>query len=201
MRPLILTMMLAFLVFSCFYRTRYVSKEELVQYILNPENGLIKTEQRNGFDIQVLYRPNDLIVEQLAVITTQVEWDSLSHALAPYRYFIVKISKDNKELETHAAASPELHRKLIEHLNSGIAQDFKAIAGKDTLDVDQVVYTPFFGTANQTSFMLVFKTNESKLSTTNLIYNDSFFGLGLVDYEFKKSELKRIPRLTFNSSH
>src|SRR5690606_11825755 len=124
------------------------------------------------------YRPNDLIAEQMTVAGTEAEWDSLSHALGSYRYFIVKLSKDNKELETHAASSPDLHLKLIEYLNGGIAQDFRAIAGKDTLEVDQVVYTPFFGSANQTSFMLVFNTDAQTPSTINLIYTDSFFGLG-----------------------
>lgn len=199
MRSLTLALTLTVLVSSCFYRTRYATKEELVQYILNPENNLIKTEQRNGFDVQVLYRPNDLIAEQMTVAGTQPEWDSLSQALSPYRYFIVKLSKDNRELETHAASSPELHLKLIEYLNGGIAQDFTAIAGKDTLEVDQVVYTPFFGSANQTSFMLVFNTSDSKPSAIALIYNDSFFGLGRFEFEFEHTDLNRIPRLTLNS--
>lgn len=197
MTRLFIALILAALVSSCFYRTRYVSKEELVQYILDPENGLIKTEQRNGFDVQVLYRPNDLITEQMTVVGSQEEWDSLSHALGSYRYFIVKLSKDNKELETHAASSPDLHLKLIEHLNGDIAQDFIAIAGKDTLEVDQVVYTPFFGSANQTSFMLVFNSIKEKSSAINLIYTDSFFGLGR--FEFEYNDLNRIPRLTPNS--
>lgn len=197
MTRLFIALIFTALVSSCFYRTRHVSKEELIQYILDPENGLIKTEKRNGFDIQVLYRPNDLIVEQMVVTTSQVEWDSLSHALATYHYFIVKLSKDNRELETHAASSPDLHLKLIEHLNGGIAQDFMAIAGKDTIEVHQVVYTPFFGSANQTSFLLVFNIHESKPSAINLIYSDSFFGLGR--FEFEYNDLSRIPRLTPNS--
>lgn len=197
MTRLFIALILTALVSSCFYRTRHVSKEELVQYILDPENGLIKSEQRNGFEVQVLYRPNDLITEQMTVAGTQLEWDSLSQALASYYYFIVKLSKDNKELETHAASSPDIHLKLIEHLNGGIAQDFLAIAGNDTLEVDQVVYTPFFGSANQTSFMLVFNSIKEKSSTINLIYTDSFFGLGRFEFEF--NELNRIPRLTPNS--
>lgn len=197
MSRLFIALMLTVLVSSCLYRTRYVSKEELVQYVLNPENGLVKTEQQNGFDVHVLYRPNDLVAEQLAVAGTQAEWDSLSHALASYHYFIVKLSKDNKELETHAASSPELHMKLIEHLNGGIVQDFIAIAGKDTLEVDQVVYTPFFGSANQTSFMLVFNSDKHRPSAINLIYTDSFFGLGR--FEFEYNNLSRIPRFTLNS--
>jgi hypothetical protein len=197
MRRSILVLLLAVLVSSCFYHTGHASKEELVQYILNPENSLVKTEQRDGFEVQVLYRPNDLIAEQMTVSKTQPEWDSISRELASYRYFIVKISKDNKELETYAATSPELHLKLIEHLNGGIAQDFVAIFEKDTLEVDQVVYTPFFGSANQTSFMLVFNIGERKPTAIDLVFNDSFFGLGRFVFDYK--DLSRIPRLTPNS--
>jgi hypothetical protein len=189
-----------FMITACYHRTPYVSRSELVQYSLNPENGLIHSTNREGLEIQALYRPKELIMDQLRDTEKQQEWDSLTVALSDYSYFIIKLSRANKEIETHFAAVPEAHRELQVYLNGAIGNDFVLISGRDTVSVDQVLYTPYFGTSGQTSLMLIFRSGSvTRHRDFALVYNDSFLGSGLSLFKFERKKINRIPHLNWQS--
>src|SRR5258706_15726119 len=55
---------LVLLLFSFLGCSKVVSKQELLNYTLDSENGLLKKEEKSNSVVEVLYRPNDLMLLQ-----------------------------------------------------------------------------------------------------------------------------------------
>jgi hypothetical protein len=179
---------------------RVVSEAELKSYILNPENGLIVTRNKNDVAIDVLYRPSVLVSAlQIDGITDKEQRNKTIKQFDSLTYFIIRLSRNGQEIENAFVSDPEKFSKVISYLSSAVAGNIYLTTPNDTLRALDAVYTRMFGAATATSVMVVFDTNAKDLEgTVNLHFDDTELGLGLNEFEFDADNIKKTPTLNLN---
>lgn len=177
-----------------------LSEQGLRDYVMEPENGLRKHCEKNGIDVEVIYRPTELILaQQLQGLTDQQErirtirnFDSLS-------YFVVKFSRNGKEVENRYARDPEEFLRVTNYLSSGIAKDICLILSTDTLFALDAVYARMYGAATATSVMAVFDADlKEKSGIITFCLDDTELGIGRNSFDFDLSDIKKAPTLNLN---
>jgi len=176
------------------------TKEELISYARNSENGLVKVKTINGVKLKVMLRPNDLLVEQeLGEGTTpdKAEVNRLRDKYNNYLYFILSISADGKDVSTTRLADMQAFSNRIQTLAFGMGEYvFLTNENSDTAYVVDYIYPRTYGLGNSTDLMFVFDKailNESDYITFNL--NDIGLLTGTTRYKFRKKDLLTLPQL------
>jgi hypothetical protein len=184
------------LIFSCSNST--LTEAELKAYVLNEENGLVKKSSRGDFQAEAYHRPNDLVIAQMAYdkSLTKDTLDSLRTAYSDFSYFVLHMSKNNREVESYFAYNPILYNEIVNYLNGEIDQDMMLLHKSDTIKALQTIYSPALGSSNYTSVMAVFGTGIKQLPPTiELVWNDTQLNTGVHRFLFNKSDLKNTPQL------
>lgn len=178
---------------SCSNGVRSLERNELMRYASDTPNGLTVATVKDGFQLKMMYKPKDLILDQNLTRPSSQSLDSLRAVLKEYDYFILQLSKDGREIEHYVADN---QNALNQYLNSAIGNDLFLVAGNDTTYIDQTVYAPSFGSSTHTSVLIIFKSdlNERDHDFT-IVFNDSFFRSGHSSFEFDIDNIKRIPYL------
>ena len=192
--PLIVLALLS--IFAC-QEQQIVSEQELKDYILDPEHGLRKQKKKNEVDIEVIYRPTDLILaQQLDGITDEKERSSTIKNFDTLSYFVIKLSRKGQEVENTYVSDNDKFVRVTNYLSSAIAGNIRMIIEKDTLSALDAVYTRMYGAASATSVMAVFNTDvRKKNGTLKFFLDDTELGLGQNEFEFDLSDIKKTPTL------
>lgn len=188
--------LLALFLLAC--SSKELSRDELIEFVSDADNGILKHANSNGYDIELQYQPIDLLfADELDSKRTDFvqKRDSLKNAYRNFYYFKLSISKGQQSIERYFAASPDKYKLLIAHLTSTIGADFRLTCGNNTMPVFDIVYTPFYGTSQTTNVMLVFEGSCQIKEGIKVLYQDSFFGCGLVEFNFDGDALSSIPSL------
>lgn len=192
-----LSWVLAFVgLFAC-GEQRIVTEQELKDYTLDPSNGLIKQASTNGVEIEVVYRPTDLVLaQQLQGLTNENERRKEIESFSGLSYFVVKISRHGQEIENTYAGDPSKFTNVVSYLSSGLRANMYVVNGSDTIPSLDAVYTRMFGAATATSVMTIFETNVKTL-TGNLkfCFDDTVLGLGRNEFVFDLADIKNAPTL------
>ncbi len=168
---------------------------ELNAYVLEVDNGLRKSLQRRGFRIELSYRPKDFIIhEQLdSVDGSWADWET---KLDQLDYFVIRLSKDGRGIEEFLTADSEAYNKALNYFSGGIDKDLTLIVGEENISLEGSVYTPAFGSSAATVILLAFRSNLLRKSGNfSIRLNDSTLGIGDFEFNFKVSDVKKIPRL------
>jgi hypothetical protein len=185
------------LFFSCTGR-KVVTEQELKQYVFNPENGMIKTIDKNGVRLEASYRPSELMIARQLDAQFSAEKKSVTiDNFLRLSYFILRLSKGGREVESYFAGGPE-YLEVEQYLSGGIAKDLRLITDNDTLEPEDILYSKMYGSADATAIMAVFKTDVFKASgDVTLVYDDTKFDLGHNEFVFDYAQLKKLPTLKF----
>lgn len=198
---LLYSVVIVFLLGCCQRNIQSLSRSELIQYANNPDNGLVVSIMAEDLKLTAHYKPKDLILDQHLVSPDIQSLNKLRAELQEYDYFIVQFSKEGREIESYFSADTQQSNSLLRYLSGGIDNDFLLVNGRDTVQVDQTIYTPHYGSATSTSLMLIFKSDIlTKNKDITLIYNDSFFKSGQSFFRFDIDEIKHIPKLNLFDS-
>jgi hypothetical protein len=195
LRPLLLAPL--FLLFFSGCVTQPVSRQDLINYISDRSKGLIKSSHHENLDIQLSFKPHDLIVAQeiegMSYMSNQI--DSIKKNVIKFDYFNLSLSKDDHDIISYYGDSFDLD-KVMQYLSSGIKDDIKLINGSDTVQVLDVMYMGGFVRKKSTDVLLVFESSLiEKNRSFEIFFNDNFFGTGLSQFDFDIEALKRIPPL------
>jgi len=179
----------------------YLSEKDLKAYLLDRDNGLSKEHVLKGNKSIVTYRPTDLLVLQEARGTTKVDSSTLARLQQKYQnhyYFILSLSKDNKEAEYQQQGMGQfsdlvqtLSFRMPEHVNM-------TTNSRDTIPVGDYIYPRTYGMSNASTLMFAF--NKEKIKNTEWVqFNLKEFGLGIgnQNFRFKTSDLENTPRIKF----
>jgi len=192
--PLIVFALLS--IFAC-QEQKIVSEQELKDYILDPEHGLRKQKEKNGIDIEVIYRPTDLIIaQQLGGVTDVKERGSIIRNFDTLSYFVIKLSRKGQEVENAYVSDNEKFVRVTNYLSSSIASNIYIVLEKDTLHALDAVYARMYGAASATSVMAVFNTDvRKKNGTLKFFLDDTELDLGQIEFEFDIKDIKKTPTL------
>ncbi|MEX2235384.1 MAG: hypothetical protein WD824_24685 [Cyclobacteriaceae bacterium] len=177
----------------------FVSPKELTSFILEPENGLVKKKEVNGHNIEVLFRPTDLLIYQEAKnqLLDEDHYRSLRRKYDPNVYFILKIQKGDREalrFQNH----PYQYGALVQKLSFGMTDFVNLTTSSDTIPVMAFSIDRTYDLGNSTKLIFVF--DRKKVENHEWVqFNLSEFGLGLgyQHFRFKVDDLKRLPSIEF----
>jgi hypothetical protein len=192
--------LLAMLTLVACNEKKVVSEEELKAYVMDPENGLRQQKESNGIDVEVIYRPSELVLaQQLDGMTNAAERINTIKNFDSLSYFVVKLSRKGQEVENVFVSDNEKFVRVINYLSSAIAQNIYIINDKDTIPALDAVYARMFGAATSTSVMAVFDTDFRKRSDDlKFFLNDTELGLGQNEFAFTINDIKKAPTLNLN---
>ncbi len=181
---------------------RTLTESKLINYIKNPDNGLIQNKAINEVEIRVYYRPSDLLVAQELKAKGKVT-DSLIKA---YRgeygnnlYFAMSIMKGGGEVLSSFAGNRQEYGAMVQQLAFGLDQKvLMTTSSGDTLHLLDYIFPRTYGHAPTTDLLFVFE--NKKLDNSEWIsLKLEEFGLSTGDLRFKfyTKDLKRVPKLKF----
>lgn len=196
-----LVCVIVFLETSC--SKREVTKEELVAFIQDEDNGLRKQNTANEILTEVTYRPTDLWVDLevgKAQVTNQ-KLDSLRRNYQDYYYFILNLSKDNKEALHNAPGSMGEYSELVQTLSFRMSEYVTLTTSKqDTIPVGDFILDRTYGLSTSSAVLFVF-ANEKAKDADWVQFNLNEFGLrtGNQRFRFNTKDIQETPQLLFNT--
>ena len=186
------------LVFSCSGK-RSLTEAELKLFVQNPENGLIKKIEKNGTLIEMVYRPKELIVAQEVGFQDPVKWKEEMNKLDSIEYFILKLSRNNDEIENSYASNSDRYNAVLNYLNGPVSNDIHINIDDQKIKAQFAIFSPSFGSSTATSVMLQFKYDLDETGESfEIIFDDGVIGLGRCVFTFQGSEIREIPKLLKN---
>jgi hypothetical protein len=173
--------------------------EELSAFVINEEHGLKKTAALSNINIEVTYRPVDLLVYQ--EIGKQVvdakEIENLRKKYNQYIYFILSLSNDSKEAlhQTGGSQYSELVQTLSFRMNDYVTL---TTAANDTIPVGDFMLNRTYGMSSSTDLLFVF-SKEKAIGQDWIQFNLNEFGLGVGNQRFRFSmkDIKEVPEVNF----
>ena len=170
-----------------------LSREGLINYTLDPDNGLYKKEKKGDITIEVLYRPSQLIAEQdargLTLSTHQM--DSINEYFGEVDYFLLRLSRNSDEIENAYARNSLMFNEVSNYLSYGIAHDVFLLQGSDTLHVADFIRTQTHGASPSTDILFGFKPGvNDKNGDIKFIFKDLKFDTGVNEFDFNASDLQ-----------
>ena len=187
------------LLVSCQSKT-FDTKQELLEYIKDPDNGYYQTKTINGVTFSLLYKPTDLLVSQeISDNPTRKEIDSLRGIYGKYAYYNLSMSKNNKELLSHKAGNRQDFGKLVNTLAFDLERNiFLLNQKKDTIHLSDYIYPRKYGMTNSTSLLLAYSKKEIDASEQiNFLIKDLGFNTGDIKFKHTGKIIKIQPEISF----
>lgn len=197
----IFVLFITFLIFfSCNQKT-FNSKEELLQYLQNEENGYIQKKTVNGVDFSLMYKPTDLLVSQMLLSKNINNIDSLRKKHSDYLYFNLSISKNNQEILNVVPKNRNEYGYMVTQLSFGLGEKVHLYTNnRDTIQIAEYVYPRMYGMGKYTSVLFVFPKVLEVKEAKEIIFTLEDLGFNTGEVKFKLSIQKIIeqPRLSLN---
>lgn len=171
-----------------------VSEDELKAYIQDESNYLSKTAKTDGYQVNVSYKPQELLVKQ-EMDAGGANLSALQEKYGQHIYFILSLSKDNHEVLDKGA---ETYSDLVSTLSFRMSEFVSlTTSGKDTLHAVDYVFSRTYGYSGANNLMFAFakeKITKSKWIEFNL--EEFGLGLGRKSFRFEMDDMENIPRLS-----
>ncbi|WP_185152543.1 hypothetical protein [Fulvivirga aurantia] len=177
-----------------------MTESELQTYLTDEDNNLSKTKEYRGYKATVTYRPTDLLIlqENTSLEITDKQYQQLKEKYNKYYYFILSLSKDNKEA-LYSSQDYGQFSDLVQTLSFRMGQYTNLTTSEqDTVEVADYVFSRTYGMGNASTLMFVFD-KEDITDDAWVQFNLQEFGLGLGRqiFRFKVDNLNDIPKLNF----
>ena len=200
-KPGILVLALAaMLVISC--RENKMSRRYFARYVEDPENGLHKVTEANGWAYHIQYKPASYILanEANASGNTVEENTSLKNRLRGAVWFNVSIQRIKEQispLRYNATDESEYSARLDYFLNSA-ANDFYLIYRTDTLRPISYLFETTYNLAPKETMIVGFSLpgfQAEPSADMQLVYTDNIFKNGIIKAYFYQKDLHNIPEI------
>lgn len=173
---------------------------DYVQWVNNPENGLLKEKTIPPLTIEVLYKPLAYIVaneERSNVISKEVYQGRIKE-LEGLQYYTLKlgIMDENLNVTNYEVTNNAEQQERLSYLSFSMQRDIKLIDGKDTLPCKLFHFERSYDLSSTRTFVLAFdqlETNQNQSKT--LILDLPYFKTGPIKLNYKTADLEAIPSL------
>lgn len=177
--------------------------DEYLDYLINPDNGLIKENKMNDVQMSIEYKPASYLalveVDKFSLTKNQNTLDSLTKNYTDQYFFILKIAvKGNNDFLKAGISNQEEFYKRIEYYQTQFINDIYLTDGNDTITCLSANMERNYGIAPQTNFSLLFENVKHKKVFENdlcIIINDQILGTSKNIFCFQKKALNNIPTL------
>jgi hypothetical protein len=180
----------------------FLSEKELKAYVRDAENGMSKEREFKGYKVNVTYRPNDLLVAQETrgeTIVDSVELARLKGKYNNYYYFLLSLSRNNKEAEYQAGGGMGQFSELVQTLSFRMSEYVNlTTSAQDTIPVGDYIYPRTYGMSDASTLMFAFNKEKAK-GKEWIQFNMKELGLGIgnMNFRFDTEKLEHTPKIKF----
>lgn len=196
--------LLMLLVCSC-SNSPTVEPDELKNWVMNPDNGLLKEKEIYPFRISLLYKPAPFVVlHELKIAPEAKEFQQLVKEQSAYYHFTLRIdSKDRKEefLKAGIKNNGEYYERL-QYFTGLIQKDVSIITDNDTLPCVFAHLERLYHMASYGDIHLVFpvskkdnKNSTDMVGSLSFIYEDYILGVGPLKFTYDTETINQIPQI------
>jgi hypothetical protein len=173
------------------------SEEELLQYIQDPENGLIKVMQEGDVEAQVYYKPSILLAMQELKTRNYVDREKVEAEYDKNLCFMLSLSKNDQELEAFYYVTGNNFEEKVRELAFGMSQYVHIETDKGTtIALQDYIYPRMYGGSGKSTMMLIFEKEKfSGLKKFSLVLNDPGIGIGREKFVFEMRDIEKVPDL------
>jgi hypothetical protein len=193
-------MSLCLIVTACRQAT-FDTKQELVAYITNIDNGLTQQKTINGVDFTVTYRPTDLLVQQeLTENPTREQVTQLRKKYSKNIYFNLDMGIEGKEILSAKVGNKMKFTALVDQLAFDMAEKVYLLRrNKDSVPLLDHVYPRLYGMGKSTNMLLVFELDPNSIQDEplRLVIKDLGLGTGDVAFSLDAKKIAEQPSLEF----
>jgi hypothetical protein len=170
-----------------------LAKAELLDYIADNKNGLIKSDSSTSVHYSLCYRPAELITQSKSLVFDEqnlVKGDTLE-----FIHFILKASYKNNDLLVNPNV-PYDYGQVLNNLSFGLQKFIYAVIDKkDTISLSESIYARNYGMTKASSALLSFKP-PSRFENCEIKVRDFVFGTNQqISFRFKSNDFKNCPVL------
>lgn|SRR6185437_75994 len=193
---------LVFLILSgCSSRHRLVGRRDLLKYINDPGHGLVQKNAVEDVAVSLSFEPSSLLVAhdlETAGRKDSATINALQRKYSPNYYFLLKLSKNNKELLRQLPSFGD-YSEMVEVLSFRMQQYINLTMERDTVAMSDYAYEQTYGMGDANSLLIAFpraKVGGDGRFDVNLA--ECGFGIGALKFSFQKKDLDRVPSLDYN---
>lgn len=177
------------------------SKEALLIYLKDIDNGYHFQKSVNGIDYSLTYRPTDIMVAQsIGDGHHRGEVDKLREKYADYLYFNLSMSANGRELLSQNLGGRAEFGAMVNQLAFGMADKVSLIGQKrDTMALLDYTYPRMYGMGASTDMLLVYEKKADAMQQDYLLFaiRDLGYGTGEVSFRIDTKKIKQQPQLNF----
>lgn len=184
---------------------KFHSAEAINKFVQDPDHGLVKSTEINDYKIDVTYRPTDLWVHQElgSMYGTDEEIVRLRGKYANYYYFVLSLSRNNREALHQVQGGMEQYSELVQVLSFWMPEYATlTTSASDTIPVADFMLNRTYGMSSSTDVLFVFNREKAK-GQEWVQFNLNEFGLqvGNQRFRFRREDLNQEPQLQFISTN
>lgn len=187
---------------SCSQHT-FIDERLLIEFLKDEENGYVQRKSVNGIDIELMYRPTDLLVmQELGDSISLEKIKILRDKYSQYLYFHLSMSKNDRDLLGVAPRNREGFGQMVNQLVFGMKDKVHLINSlKDTIQLVDYVYPRLYGMGKTSSMLFVFQRDEQKLNTSYISFTIQDFDLqtGEVNFKIDTRKVNKEPSIQFKN--
>lgn len=196
-----ISFILILLLFNFCGRQTFESTQELIDYIVEEENGYRQTKEIKGVSYELQYRPTDLIVQQeVGEKGTAEEISELRLKYKKYMYFNLRMSLNGQELLSNVVRDKNQFGQMVNDLAFGMDQKVHLYTPqKDTLAMADFIYPRMYGMTRSTQIMIVYPRDKGYINKEylNLTIEDLGLYTGEVKFKVPMTPINNEPELKF----
>ncbi|MCW3123055.1 MAG: hypothetical protein JWQ38_2547 [Flavipsychrobacter sp.] len=196
------TLFIALILFSLSCRNK-MHATDYVTYINNKEHGLKKISVIDGFEFDFQYKPYDYIIlmEQKGSINS-TDFIRRKSELAGTAWFTITIKRTDNSVSPmrYGITSIDDYNVRLNYFLNKASKDIKLVYDKISLQPVSYLFENNFNLTPQETIVIGFylpKGANSPQKSMQLSFNDKIFKTGIINAEFSKEDLKRIPMLAY----
>ena len=172
---------------------------ELEHYLNDDKNGLTQEFSFNGLQMQMRYRPTDMLVAQeLGDSKEQEQITKLREKYGPYDYFVLSISQEGQDA-LYSQTSYSQFSETLQNLAFRMDQYVQLTTSQqDTIPLSDFAFPRLYGYGKSTQVLLVF--NKEKMINDEWVQinvHDVGLGTGKQHFRFRREDLEQVPQLIF----
>ncbi len=205
---LTLSLLLIFVVSSCTLNTTNYSPREYVQWINDPDNGMISEFKSENYTYSLQYRPVPFLVllEANSPELSFKMFDSISDEISGFQQFMLHVSSNDntQNWQEKSLRNFEGPDQQIRYFSFSMQNDFKLIQGVDTINCSMFHFERDYGIRPYGTFLIGFECEVANKSVSNtslngaslkIIYKDSSFDNEEIEFNFSSNNINKIPTL------
>jgi hypothetical protein len=181
-----------------------LKETDYFKYINNPENGLVKSREINGFRLQMKYYSPDLqALQEIGHADSVLSDEKKDSLVAGYKNglaFLFSILELNpqpgKDVVQYGVFSEREFKERFNRLHFNINEHFWISNGKETVPPGLSILESTFELSGPKTFYLVFE-DTGKEEEIDVVFNDVFFDTGISHFIFKRRDIRNLPNLSF----